>query len=230
MDEKTLLITGFTDQFRDPTDTDNTMEEVFELTLPSKQQYTSKYGYDLLTLRSFSRIDAIFNEKEIGFLRVFKVFEMLNYYDNVMWIDADAIITNNAFDINYFIKSNKTFYASWDWNGYYSLNSGNFIIKKTEHTREFFNLFVEIGKYVLHNKIWGAEQTTFNIMYKNTQMSSEIDILDHSYLNSVPDCLDWEENRKLINPWSSNNFLAHLTGSPNQTRVKVLKNNLKQYL
>jgi len=231
MSNKTLIITGFTDSLRDQNETDNKMEEVFELTLPSKEKYARKHGYDILTIRSFPGIDNVFCQKQIGFLRALKVFEMLNYYDNVMWLDADAIITNNIFDINYFTeKKDKILYVSYDWNNFSTINSGNFVIKNHIKIQQFCSIFLSIAKNIIENKIWGGEQTTFNIMNTKTEMSNFINVLDHSYLNSVPTCLGWEENRKIVNPWTPECFLAHLTGDFNKKRIDVLKNNFKKYL
>lgn len=53
MSKRTLIITGTTDFGRNPDSTDNTMEEVFDLTLPSKEKYAQKHGYDFLAMRSF---------------------------------------------------------------------------------------------------------------------------------------------------------------------------------
>ena len=135
--KRVLLLTGTTDILRSPNETDNTMEEVFDLTLPSKQRYAKKYGYDLLSLRSFgSDKQNIFKDKHLGFLRALRAFEMLEHYNIVMWIDADSIITNDNFSINDFqIDENHSFYASWDWNNVgHSFSTGNFIIHKTKNT------------------------------------------------------------------------------------------------
>ena len=42
MNKRVLVLTGTTDILRQPNETDNTMEEVFDLTLPSKQIYVKK--------------------------------------------------------------------------------------------------------------------------------------------------------------------------------------------
>ena len=103
MNKRVLVLTGTTDILRQPNETDNTMEEVFDLTLPSKQRYVKKYGYDLLSLRSFGKDrQNRFTESDIGFLRVLRAFELLENYDIVMWIDADSIITNHNFSIDDF--------------------------------------------------------------------------------------------------------------------------------
>ena len=69
MINRVLLITGTTDIVRNPEDL--SMTEVFDLTLPSKQRYAKKHGYDLLSLRSFGEDkNKVFN-KEIKNLQNF---------------------------------------------------------------------------------------------------------------------------------------------------------------
>ncbi len=45
--EKILVLTGTSDILRSSAETDATMQEVFNLTLPSKQRYVKKPGSDV---------------------------------------------------------------------------------------------------------------------------------------------------------------------------------------
>jgi hypothetical protein len=112
---------------------------------------------------------------------------MLNYYDIVMWVDADSLITNLDYKLQDFqLDDQNSFYASWDWTGNEIISTGNFIIKKTERTNELLNAFVQIGRQIIENNQWGEEQTTINVIYRNTNLSNTIKVLDHMYLNGVP--------------------------------------------
>lgn len=234
----TLLITGTTDILRAPTEIDNTCEEVFELTLPSKQKYTKKHGYDLLTLRSFcnSTINkfGIFKQNHLGFMRALRVFEMLEYYDTVMWIDADAIITNDTYTIQDFIKDDRILSVSWDWTGKKSFSTGNFVIKNQKNIKPFFDTFLYIAQQIVQTNTWGEEQTAFNWMYTNTSFKENIAILDHNFLNAVPSKSMlgevWSTRPEIQFPWNKNCFLAHLTGIPNQNRIEILKRVFGEFL
>lgn len=235
MNKSTLLITGTTDFLRSPTETDNTCEEVFELTLPSKQRYTKKHGYDLLTLRSFGEdTNNIFLPNHLGFLRVLHCFKMLKYYDTVMWIDADAILTNLNYKIENFTDNNSSLCVSWDWNGKQSFSTGNFILKNTNETEELYQAFLSIGDFVVKNKHWGEEQTTFNLIYNNTELKNTIKILDHNYLNSVPSKSTlgevWSTRPEIPYPWNEDCFLAHITGIPNNNRIEILNRVFNKFL
>ena len=234
--KRVLVLTGTTDILRSSSETDNTMEEVFDLTLPSKQKYAKIHGYDLLSLRSFGKDKQNrFKDSNIGFLRALRAFEMIEYYDIVMWIDADSIITNNNFSVNDFqIDENYSFYASWDWNNIGSaFSTGNFIIHKTKNTNNLFNSFLTTGKRVVDSNIWGEEQTTLNFLYNNTH-KNDIKILEHKFLGSIPSKKMfrgiWDSRPETNFPWSKDSFLVHIGGIPNKNRIEIAQTTFKDYL
>lgn len=240
--KKTLILTGTTDILRSPTETDNSYKELLQLTLPSMQRYAEKYDYDLLVMRSFgedshNRFLNTHIGSNMGFLRVLRAFEMLDYYDNVMWIDGDSIVTNNTYAIDDFhLDENHCFYASWDWNGKYTFSTGNFIIQKNKHTKEFFDQFILTSQYIISNNIWGQEQTTLNAMYTNSSLRNVIKILDHKYLGAIPGIemypgISWSKDRMSPRfPWNEDAFICHITGLVNATRVHILKTHFNKYL
>lgn len=239
--KRVLLLTGTSDVLKETHyKDDNRMEEVFDLTFPSKQKYVQKYGYDLMSMRSFGPDvnNSIFKESEygfIGFMRVLRAFEMLQYYDYVMWIDADSIITNYDYSINDFQLEDKyCFYASWDWPHRFSFSTGNFIVHKGQYFNDFLKTFLMVGKHIQDSKIGGWEQTTLNMIYKDTPFREVIKILEHKFLGAVPDKTlvgqVWDGRPDPVSPWTKDSFIAHLTGMTNKDRIYVLKNSFNNYL
>jgi hypothetical protein len=219
---KTLLLTG----------SEESMLPVLDLTVQSKQLYCATHNYDFMSLRSFpADLECNFDSHHIGFLRAVFAFKMLRFYDNVMWLDADSIITNFKYKIEDFIGSGKTFIASYDWMHYNSFSTGNFIIRKTPDTQKLFNRFLHVSKYHLTNIM--AEQATLNQIYHEAaETRNMFYILPHKYLNSVPAFLvhtnTWrnDNNRSgIIQPWTPDSFLAHFTGTSTAERVELLKSN-----
>lgn len=234
--DRVLLLTGTTDMLRSPAETDNTYQEVFDATLPSKQRYVKTHGYDLMTLRSFGTDKRnLFKDTNIGFLRVLRAFDMLEYYDTVMWVDADSIITNDNFSINDFqIDKTHSFYASWDWNNIgHSFSTGNFILHNTKNTKDFFISFLKIGKQISDTNIWGEEQTTLNYLWKTTH-TDDIKILEHKFLGSIPNKMMyrgiWHGRPEPQFPWAEESFLVHIGGVPNKNRIEVAQTTFKEYL
>ena len=218
---KTLILTG----------SDKGMMAVLDLTLPSKQAYCKKHNYDLLSLRSFPADPRLnFTSDHVGFLRTVMVFNQLRYYDNVMWIDADSIITNMEYKIEDFILNDACFIASYDWMHFNSFSSGNFIIRRATSTQNLFNRFLDVSRYRLNDIM--ADQGTLNQIYRESNESKEMfNILPHKFLGAVPnivhDTATWRNDNRcsIIDPWTPDCFLAHLTGMTAEERVDILSNN-----
>lgn len=238
MNKRVLVVTGAENISKNK---ENKIEEMFNLTLPSKQNYANKQNYDFLIIRSFG-IDKENKlqrtDNHLGFLRVIRCLEMLEYYDIVMWIDGDSIITNQNLNINDFnLDDDHCFYASWDWmhktpyfNGHYfhAFSLGNFIIKNGKTLKEFTDTFLNSAKY------FPDEQYCLNMLYAKTPLKNMIKILDHNFLGGVPEEVQnfsvWKDRPKLISPWNKNNFLCHFTGISNEQRIELMKNKFNNYL
>jgi hypothetical protein len=241
--KKVLVLTG----------SDESMHSVLDMTIPSKQRYIQKHGYDLLVRRSFSPIPELgFLDTlvGIGFLRTLMVFQMLEYYDTVMWIDGDSVITNENMPIEDFLIGDHSFYASWDWlshadggQGYTGFSSGNFIIRRTANTKKLFDAFLQVSQHFLQDE--GADQVTLNTIYNagGEDLRKEFKVLDHKYLNAVPEFMTttktWMADPKrsgptrshvIVSPWNEDCFLAHLTGCTNKDRINILQTYIKKYL
>lgn len=232
---RVLIITGTTDIDTDPNSTDLKMEEIFDLTLPSKQRYAKKHGYDLLAMRSFGSDQSgrIPSRCAIGHLRVLRVFEMIQSYDSVMWIDADSIVTNDNYKIEDFgLNDTQSFYASYDWEWKNSFSTGNFIVNKNKNTQTLIDEFYRLSKQLTY----GCEGETLNRIHKNTNLSNLFNILEHKYLGSIPNidiCNEFNcwVNRSMIHwPWNKDSFLVHLTGMTNENRMKIARSYYKEYL
>jgi hypothetical protein len=116
----------------------------------------------------------------------------------------------------------------------YTKSTGNFIIQNSVGKNELFEAFLQVGKYVKDTNQWGWEQTTMNLIYSQTNLAQYISILDHKYLNSVPQDLMtvecWKNRQTIKYPWDKTHFLTHITGIPNQDRIHILKTTFKGYL
>lgn len=233
-------MTGMSEILRKPDEADSTMEEVFELTLPSKVRYAKKHGYDLLTLRSFGSGSLFgFKDTNLGLLRMVRSLQMLNFYDVVVWIDADTILTNDSMTVQDFgLNEDYVLYTSYDWPTWavphHSISTGNFILKKNKNLEKFVRAFLEVGKR--YTEGWGEEQSTINWLYQHTDIRNIIKILDHKYLGGVPASLMkyrlalHNDRTPIYSPWDRTHFLSHITGLPNKIRVEILRSEYKDFL
>lgn len=238
---KVLVLTG----------SDKEMYSVLDLTIPSKLRYARKYGYDFMTLSDFMEYPTLNIKKStigIGFSRVIFAYQMLEYYDTVMWLDADSIVTNLNYSIDRFLTSEYGLYFSYDWpvspdgsTGHVGFSSGNFIIQKTDKIQELFDVFINLGQQYLED--CGADQACLNAIYNRHHIGKHIKLLEHKYLGAVPLSIEetntWKSdlnrtgpNRRFTipNPWNEDCFIAHLTGCSNEDRIDLLKNKFSKYL
>jgi len=231
MSNKVLVITGTTDIITDHTSGELPFQVVANTTFSSKLNYANMHGYDFLSLNGFGTDKSgKYNPTQIGYLRILRVFNNIENYDYIMWIDADALVTNPNMTIEDFQIDDSIFYCSYDWSGYYSLNTGNFILKNTPQTKLFIDAFYEISK----NYDMPEEQATINAMYSIPNLKPAIKVLEHKFLNAVPsvDLVKkdiWGNKPSPPCPWKPGDFLVHATGLPNSERVRIFNECFKNY-
>ena len=241
--KKVLLLTG----------SDRNMYNVLHLTIPSKLRYVKKYEYDIMIMNSFRKypeynVNSNNDLIDLGFSKTIYMFQMLEHYDVVMWLDGDSIITNDSYPIESFLTDEHCLYFSYDWpvspdqkSGHSGFSGGNFIVKLTDKTNEIFSVFVNMAQRYLNDV--GCDQACFNAMYNFTEYGKYIKVLDHKYLNSVPESIlttsTWssDPNRSgpnkthnIVNPWTEDSFIAHLTGCTAKDREDLLNSYFKKYL
>jgi hypothetical protein len=154
-----------------------------------------------------------------------------------MWIDSDSLITNLEIDINMLVDGDHCLYVSRDW-GWSHFSTGNFILRKSKQWETLFDAFREVSQTC------NNEQETINTIYEQNiyELRDAIKELNRSYLGAVPDfsiyqtvkpaigdTFPWNEY-KVIQPWKEGDFLVHITGIDNPTRVRIMKNYFHQYL
>jgi hypothetical protein len=220
------------------------MWNVLDLTLNSKYKWCQRYGYDILVKRTWPakpKLNFQQNLTHLGFLRAVVCFEQLRYYDNVMWLDGDSIITNQNYKIEDFINDECCFFASYNWSVEESPNgaftTGNFILKRDSKAdiEKLYNLFLQVSKHFIDHVL--QELITFNTIYSNPAFSSMFKILPHKYLNACPEILKetktWSNDKNrgnIVGPWNPECFLAHLTGCTTEERFEILKKHFDSYL
>lgn len=240
MNKKTLVLTGATDKFRTKdSEGDSFFKEVLDLTLPSKKKYAEKHDYDFKVLRDFgSDPRGIFHDNHIGPQRLLCVFEMLDQYDVVIWIDGDAVITNDEYSVESIgLEENVVFYGSQVWNGNMFLNlpyfsAGNFMIHKTEGYDTLKEYFYTVAQQVGPTNT--EEQHILNLIHKRTDLGSVFKIVPNNIFESVPAQNIYGSryifSRSVVHKWTPGNFLVHLTGPCNRDRIHIMKEHFSEYI
>lgn len=182
--------------------------------MPSKRAYCEMYGYDLIQT-TFSSIE------HLGFKRFEITLIGLECYDLCAWIDGDAIITNPAIRLENIGSSPLT--ASIDWwcaDGYFSM--GNFILRRHPLLQDLKHAYFAEKWHRLTDP--NQEQNTLNEVWK--RRPELVSVLPHGLLNGVPSAVRedpvWADRGPIVAPWTEGNFVAHYTGTGDETRLKLM--------
>lgn len=185
-DKKIALVTMY----------DDNCKSYAQLSDITKKEYCRLHNYDYICMKQNA---APGKHPVWGKIRV--VRDLLNTYDIVIWVDADAIIANKNFNIQPYIIDNFDLYISQDNNG---INTGIFIIKNTE-----------TGKKIL-DQIWNSyrqfqyvtfrQQACLGYLWK-TKYGPNIRILPHKLINSYDDIYP---QRDRVNIYKQGDFILHL--------------------
>jgi hypothetical protein len=184
----------------------NTYENAFSI----KANYCNYYNYDFI----FDIIKKNKYSKNKGWIKIYKLKEIIKKYDYVFMSDADVIITNRDImleDIIYkYELDKKLFLITEDYN---SLNSGNIIWRNCPETIEFLDKIINHTKINMYNepyKLMGIYEQPCIIDLINKEYLEKIKIIPQKILNSYPTFLGnkIDDNAK----WSNGNFLIHFAG------------------
>ena len=125
---------------------DSNYNSLYNITGPTKQKYCEKWGlsYEYVQTRPGNH----FWEKPRIFL------EMLQKYDAVIYIECDAAIMNQDFDVRPYIEEHE-FIVTTDLNG---INCGTYIARSTDLVKQFFYAVNTTGLHFFRNHQWGDQE------------------------------------------------------------------------
>lgn len=205
------------------------IEHVANFTIPNKQKYCEKHGYD------FKYHKGRLSKRHPGWDKILLLKETLltNNFDYVVWIDNDAYITNEEINLDFICnvyKESKIILSSedgyrdfeslpleYDYNLLHNLriiNTGVMILKNDDWTTNFLDEvwntksntnkgFEFSHKEILNNYFnydyWPFEQGPIHLVLSNTNKSN-YKILKSDILNKFR-----SQHRK-------NNFICHFVG------------------
>jgi len=205
---KILVLTG----------ADAAMAEVHAMTVASKREWAAARGYDFLELRQWNAAPAIVWQKMSW------IEQMLRIYDVVVWLDADALVTNPLFSVESLKTGEAVFHISEDWgpcdpgDEWWWFNTGNMVVQRAVGMEALWKAIWQLGREQWLDR-WGFEQSTLQALKRDPNYARFIQVLPGKVLNAVPRCVQPTTRH----PWDASCFLAHITGVPNARRVEILK-------
>lgn len=188
------------------------MKEVADLTIPTHIKFAETLGWDQTSLVAqqedclWAKMDLISHHLE-------------KPYDVVLWIDADAMITNTNKSIDDILSQNENsdVFLTADING---LNAGIMVIINTDKTKCFFHACRTYGKTLFGDRPNGEQQAIrhFSLAYPYDGIVHYLK--NQRDLNSYYPNLYEYPNSELAH-WEKGDFILHLPGTPNDKRVEI---------
>lgn len=190
----------------------------------SKEIYCYKNNYDFIIGNDTDYEKITRTNKRFGWLKVYKLLEIISNYDYIFVSDSDVSIMNYDLKlesiINKFMDDNTLMLITKDQN---DINSGNFIVKGKN---ELMYKYISLWRDNLQNKynyIGEQDQPSLINIILNTDFKKYVKIIDQSIMNSYPD-IPRNKNSKIYKP---NDLLIHYAGYTwsNMNFSKDMKNN-----
>lgn len=201
-DQVNLLITGY----------DENMKEIGDKTSSLMESYAHKHGM------GFRRIQKFRPGYHPSWQKLFIVQQALQEGNNVLWLDADTIITNPEKAPWKNMKSK--LHVSMDW-GEDVFSEGHFSMGNFYACRESVMLF-RIA--ILRGKEWGNEplweQSCLREIYETLpETRNQFSIHPRRVFNPVPIFAQMTAQE----PWQEGDWLCHLTGICNEERLELFE-------
>jgi hypothetical protein len=196
MVQKVLVLSGYDDK----------MQILGSLCTQSHAIYAAWNGYAHEVVRQYE------SGSHPSWQKLRLLLERYKSYDYILWIDADAVITNVNIRVEN-LAGSTVFTCSQDWcapeNECYKtsmyISAGNFILRRNEDTERF----LKTAQKQIHfeNQSEWEQSAIMACMRNDPWMNSQVTRLHRNAMNSV--CA---EVHRVILPWARNHFLCHLTG------------------
>ena len=180
-----------------------------DLTLPTKQKYCDRYGMTLEHLNSIGKDQSWYNPT------VF--LDCLEKYDAVLFVECDAAIINQDFDIRTTLQNNE-FVITEDMHG---LNAGVFMGRSTNLLKQFFYVICTQGPMYFGNHPW-KNQEAMKHWLRDNQYSKMVTYMPqnfmNSYLNGIYPLPEFTQGNYKEGDW-----IVHLPGRSLEERCQIFR-------
>jgi len=105
---------------------DKGYNKIAEITTPNMAQYARKHGYDFLA--SMRKYD----DRPTAWQKIPLIYDLLNSYDWVVWLDIDCLIVDFSYKLEDFIDENYSLILGYS----HQIETGVFFIKNADASRK----------------------------------------------------------------------------------------------
>ena len=164
----------------------------------TKENYCNKYDYKFINLNISLDLS-----RPIPWSKILIIEQNIDVYDWIFYSDADSLIMNPSIKLESLIDDNYDLIITRDQN---NLNSGNFLLKNSEWSKNFLKDIYEQKQYINHP--WWENMAIIDLYDNNQNIRDKTKILDVRSMNSY------------VNNYQKGDFIIHFAGS--QGNIKSL--------
>ena len=203
------IITGYTP--------DSKWQEVATITVPTMQEYADSWGYDF---KAYT--EGFDKSRHPAWSKVLFVKETLPNYEWILWIDADAAITNQTVDVDKFLMSDADILVTKDVDTCV-LNSGIFFIRRCDFS------------FWLLDEMWSKNEWADKPMYEQSALVevylegkvgnhlAQYDMREFGGFCDWPEAVGHERCSMEHLQWHVGDFIAHSSYLHHKDRLRILK-------
>lgn len=173
--------------------------------LQATQEYCARHQYNYLLLtESPPDLDRPYSWAKVCLLS----YALEHDYKNIMWLDADALITNIGVKLESFIKTlERTKKSMLITKSDDAINMGVFFLKGGWKSRILLNLIWCNRFYISHG--WWEQAALMDLMRRHAEVADEeyIEPRTRSFNSRTPDCV-----KDASTFWQPGDFIIHFAG------------------
>ena len=217
---------------------DENYRELASVTVPVKEAYCQKWGYEFVCRTSDFFYNNTYNGNPsdllIGFEKlkmVLDVFEERPHLDWIHWSGTDVLITNYNVRLENIVDDDYHIVVCFDGNG---MNVDSMLIKNSKVGRGLMRWILDNVENYRHHW-WYEQQAMIDFYFQDPLGKDIIKALPQRVMNSYIYDLypEWRTKPHIDHTghngdWQEGDFMLQLPGLPTQQRIDVMKEIMKK--
>ena len=217
---------------------DENYHELASVTVPVKEAYCQKWGYEFVCRTSDFFYNNTYNGNPsdllIGFEKlkmVLDVFEERPHLDWIHWSGTDVLITNYNVRLENIVDDDYHIVVCFDGNG---MNVDSMLIKNSKVGRGLMRWILDNVETYRHHW-WYEQQAMIDFYFQDPLGKDIIKALPQRVMNSYIYDLypEWRTKPHIDHTghngdWQEGDFMLQLPGLPTQQRIDVMKEIMKK--
>ncbi len=179
------------------------------------RNYSNIYGYDFIEYNHTLDINRHPSWSKVKAMNI-----NIDRYDWLVWIDADAVITNKCINIESIIDPNYDIIIAREDCCARSINTGVFILRNSEWTKNYLQLWYNQEQF---SNTWPWDQAAFVHLYDNNiDVRNHTKVVRQNVLNSRGTTLAQPNTFTDSGRFQDRDFIVHFFAIQDRTSLKEM--------